>query len=861
MNLNPLSAAAYYGSARDVRALIGSAGVHDLGGKTALMFAAGRGYVECVRQLVVAEKGKRTPEGLTALMLAAGNDHASVVQLLIQEECGMSDSDGRTALMHAVLSGSSEAVKLLASIERMFCQKSGWTALMYAAYWGRENCVPFLLGEICIQSTEQYTTELGDVFPGGVTALMIAAARGHYTIASLLYDAERDLCDNNGNTAAFHARNGTDEIRALFNHSGASIDSPPVDPDIGGITPLMHAAEMSKITIVRAALKHIGKVDAEGRTALMRAIHSGCEQAIELLAPIEGSIRTRDGQSIWAYAIASRCFKSAHVFSSVYTVQHDDLHFIEGDEKGGERYATTPLMLAARFEDSNGVKKYMSFARIRNEDRKTALMFAAEANSSRCVVELLPSEQGQTDMYGWSALAYAIAYGAYEVIPYLWSEFGIRTTETIRDIPAGSNALRIAEVCQRNHQNLAPVFMKCGISISETDDHVSEEVNGEVSGKERFYSVISDSPSKLPGSTLESVEQVSEVGRTRLMDAAADGDVDKVFQLRFSEFGQVDNKRNTALIYALEAASPECVKYLTWEAWVPNTDALERAERLAEGRDTDGPEHKCLRILREIKPLEPKLPESIAKNFRIIGLIGRGAFATLYVCENAKKQRYALRAVCHRNFSESAFKAISTEGRECLGFECQYILKYHDVIQDKSKCMIYFLMDLCTCDLEQMSRRTTNFSDEKIWKYISQISEALVFLHSRNLIHRDIKLENVFLDANGNCKLGDFGFLRSLEPSGRAKTVVGTKCYMAPEIINDTTGYTEAVDIWAFGVLIYVLCTKTFPFKAADKILRVDFPPIPGRPQELTELVRRMLKLNPDERPTAKDILRSVPKH
>ena len=80
-------------------------------------------------------------------------------------------------------------------------------------------------------------------------------------------------------------------------------------------------------------------------------------------------------------------------------------------------------------------------------------------------------------------------------------------------------------------------------------------------------------------------------------------------------------------------------------------------------------------------------------------------------------------------------------------------------------------------------------------------------MHSRKVIHRDIKTQNVFLTSSNTIKVGDFGISKVLESSTQvAMTVVGTPYYMAPEACQSMP-YTSKSDIWALGIVIYELCT------------------------------------------------------
>ncbi len=142
---------------------------------------------------------------------------------------------------------------------------------------------------------------------------------------------------------------------------------------------------------------------------------------------------------------------------------------------------------------------------------------------------------------------------------------------------------------------------------------------------------------------------------------------------------------------------------------------------------------------------------------------------------------------------------------------------------------------------------------------MSQITMALEYVHSMNILHRDIKPQNVFLGKHRIVKLGDFGISKSLKEGNFTSTYIGTPYYMAPEIINSKL-YDSRADIWSFGCLLYEICYLNKPFSGdsyydLEKEI-VNSTPVfgPEVPAFLNEIIGRMLQKNPQDRLSIKDI-------
>lgn len=150
-------------------------------------------------------------------------------------------------------------------------------------------------------------------------------------------------------------------------------------------------------------------------------------------------------------------------------------------------------------------------------------------------------------------------------------------------------------------------------------------------------------------------------------------------------------------------------------------------------------------------------------------------------------------------------------------------------------------------------------------RLFAQLTGAVAYAHQLHCAHRDLKLENVLLDDDGNIKLGDFGFTRSYVPRTMLETVCGTESYMAPELIQHQKYNPEAADAWSLGVILYAMIYGKLPFdedNIADTvkmIVEVDppFPPV-EKGEYLVDIARKLLRKQPNARPRAFDILESL---
>ena len=172
----------------------------------------------------------------------------------------------------------------------------------------------------------------------------------------------------------------------------------------------------------------------------------------------------------------------------------------------------------------------------------------------------------------------------------------------------------------------------------------------------------------------------------------------------------------------------------------------------------------------------------------------------------------------------------------------------------------YLLLELCMNNsMSDLMKRRKKLVEFEARYYLVQIINSLKYLHQHKVIHRDLKLGNLFIDHRMQIKVGDFGLATKLSHvDERKKTVCGTPNYIAPEILEGKNGHSFEVDIWSTGVILFTLLCGKPPFEAKDvkstykRIVanQYSFPDHTVVSPEAKELIRHMLQPRAERRPT-----------
>jgi len=206
-------------------------------------------------------------------------------------------------------------------------------------------------------------------------------------------------------------------------------------------------------------------------------------------------------------------------------------------------------------------------------------------------------------------------------------------------------------------------------------------------------------------------------------------------------------------------------------------------------------------------------------SFKMIKVIGKGSFGKVFlVKENKTEEMYALKVLRKDNIIKRNQVEHTKTERSVLGYvKHPFIVGMNMAFQSKDK--LYFVLDYCAGgELFFHLGKLGKFPEHRARFYSAEIILAIHYVHSLGIIYRDLKPENVLLDAKGHVRLTDFGLSKEgiSNSSSGANSFCGTPEYLAPEILN-RQGHGRAVDWWSLGALLYEMLTGLPPFYCQDR--------------------------------------------
>jgi NIMA (never in mitosis gene a)-related kinase len=260
---------------------------------------------------------------------------------------------------------------------------------------------------------------------------------------------------------------------------------------------------------------------------------------------------------------------------------------------------------------------------------------------------------------------------------------------------------------------------------------------------------------------------------------------------------------------------------------------------------------------------------SLAK-YKKVKYLGKGSYgAALLVCLKANPDRkFVIKEIVVGHLKPAERDAAKQEAEVLAQMTHSNITMYIESFVEGSK--LYIVMEHAdggdlTAAVKRRAASGMKWPENEVMRIFVQICLALKHVHEHNILHRDLKSQNIFLTLKGIVKLGDFGIAKILDASeGQAQTQIGTPYYLSPEIC-ESKPYGRKSDVWSLGIVLFELTALELPFQAQSLpalVIRIcsadpDYAKIDKYSGDMSFWIKAMLNKKPEQRPEVQDMLNS----
>ena len=254
------------------------------------------------------------------------------------------------------------------------------------------------------------------------------------------------------------------------------------------------------------------------------------------------------------------------------------------------------------------------------------------------------------------------------------------------------------------------------------------------------------------------------------------------------------------------------------------------------------------------------------ENFEIITKLGDGAYSVVYKVKRKQDNKiYALKKVKLKELCDKEKQNALNEVRILASVKSNFVISYKEAFIDEDDSNLCLVMEYA--DKGDLYQKILQFKkigclieEIDIWRILIQMVKGLKALHDLNIMHRDLKSANIFLFSDGTAKIGDLNVSKVVN-KGVGYTQTGTPYYASPEVWEDQP-YDTKSDIWSLGCVTFEMLALRPPFRAENmdklynKIIKGEYGKISERySDDIKEIIKLLLKVNPKERPSCAQIL------
>ncbi|KAM9514298.1 LOW QUALITY PROTEIN: MAP/microtubule affinity-regulating kinase 4 [Guaruba guarouba] len=249
-------------------------------------------------------------------------------------------------------------------------------------------------------------------------------------------------------------------------------------------------------------------------------------------------------------------------------------------------------------------------------------------------------------------------------------------------------------------------------------------------------------------------------------------------------------------------------------------------------------------------------------NYRLLRTIGKGNFAKVKLARHILTGReVAIKIIDKTQLNPTSLQKLFREVRIMKGLNHPNIVKLFEVIETEKT--LYLVMEYASAgEVFDYLVSHGRMKEKEARAKFRQIVSAVHYCHQKNIVHRDLKAENLLLDAEANIKIADFGFSNEFRLGSKLDTFCGSPPYAAPELFQGKKYDGPEVDIWSLGVILYTLVSGSLPFdghnlkELRERVLRGKYRVPFYMSTDCENILRRFLVLNPAKRCTLEQIMK-----